>query len=136
MDNFESRYRDIINENLLYAILESCEHDNTIITNYTITNTYSLSEHSQIVYVIKTDNKRNSLSNLDIDSYFRCSDKHVLCSICLEDVKPKEFVRELKCKHNFHKKCIDSWLYECIKSNDNNIQCPICRRKITCKAEI
>jgi len=43
------------------------------------------------------------------------------CFICMDNYKEKEFKRELpKCKHCFHKKCIDKWLKK--KSN-----CPICR---------
>ena len=43
-----------------------------------------------------------------------------LCSICQEEYKPKEYKRELSCKHSFHKKCIDKWL-------KNNLSCPFCR---------
>ena len=43
------------------------------------------------------------------------------CLICIENYKKGEFKRELpKCKHYFHKKCIDKWLKK--KAN-----CPICR---------
>ena len=42
------------------------------------------------------------------------------CSICLEDLKHKEYKRTLKCSHVFHKKCVDKWL----KYND---ECPLCR---------
>ncbi len=45
------------------------------------------------------------------------------CSICQEDYKPKEYKRELICKHFFHKKCIDKWL-------KNNLNCPFCRHVI------
>jgi len=43
------------------------------------------------------------------------------CLICIDNYKKGEFKRELpKCKHYFHKKCIDKWLKK--KAN-----CPICR---------
>jgi len=43
------------------------------------------------------------------------------CLICLEKYREKELYRELpKCKHFFHKKCIDKWL-------KLNAVCPICR---------
>lgn len=43
------------------------------------------------------------------------------CLICLEKYREKELYRELpKCKHYFHKKCIDKWL-------KSNAVCPICR---------
>ncbi len=51
-----------------------------------------------------------------------------LCSICQENYKPKEYKRELNCKHIFHKKCIDKWL-------KSNLSCPFCRHLISSKIE-
>jgi hypothetical protein len=48
------------------------------------------------------------------------------CCICQNDYKPKEYKRELECKHSFHKKCIDKWL-------KNNLSCPYCRENIVHK---
>jgi hypothetical protein len=45
------------------------------------------------------------------------------CSICQDEYKPKEYRRELNCKHSFHKKCIDKWL-------KNHLSCPFCRSNI------
>ena len=45
------------------------------------------------------------------------------CSICLEEVKKNEIVRIFKCKHGFHKDCVDRWL------KDEGI-CPCCRRRV------
>lgn len=42
------------------------------------------------------------------------------CSICIEKFKEEDMCRELKCKHLFHRDCIDHWL-------DGNIKCPVCR---------
>ena len=43
------------------------------------------------------------------------------CTICMCKYKKGEYKRILpKCKHKFHKKCIDKWF------KDNN-ECPICR---------
>jgi len=43
------------------------------------------------------------------------------CLICMEEYKEGMFKRLLpKCKHFFHKKCIDKWLKK-------NASCPICR---------
>ena len=44
------------------------------------------------------------------------------CSICLDNYKLNESFRILpKCKHEFHKKCIDKWFKLNIKK-----KCPIC----------
>lgn len=42
------------------------------------------------------------------------------CSICLCDMNKGQIVRELPCKHTFHKKCIDKWLRQSNK-------CPVDR---------
>ncbi len=51
-----------------------------------------------------------------------------VCSICQDEFKPKEFKRELNCKHIFHKKCIDKWLKE-------HLNCPFCRTNICPKTK-
>lgn len=43
------------------------------------------------------------------------------CTICLCEYEDKEELRVLKCKHAFHKMCIDQWISKYV----NN--CPICR---------
>ena len=32
-----------------------------------------------------------------------------MCTICIEEIKDGEIIRTLKCKHIFHKMCIDEW---------------------------
>jgi hypothetical protein len=46
-----------------------------------------------------------------------------ICNICHDHFNIKEYKRELRCKHTFHKKCIDKWL----KKHPN---CPNCREDI------
>ena len=38
----------------------------------------------------------------------------------LEDYKENEYKREIKCKHIYHKKCVDKWLKQ-------DYSCPMCR---------
>jgi len=45
------------------------------------------------------------------------------CLICLDDYVPETDLRLLKCKHAFHKNCVDQWL----QTGKNN--CPACRTK-------
>jgi hypothetical protein len=58
----------------------------------------------------KFDKKSNEIINKDY------------CKICYQDFNIKEYKRNLKCNHFFHKKCIDKWIK--IKNT-----CPICRDK-------
>lgn len=43
------------------------------------------------------------------------------CSICLEELKPKDRIRSLLCGHHFHIGCIDEWLVR-------RSHCPNCNR--------
>ena len=42
------------------------------------------------------------------------------CVVCLESFKHVDIVRVLKCKHAFHKNCIDNWLM-------SKLICPLCK---------
>lgn len=42
------------------------------------------------------------------------------CSICFGDYESGELVRELNCKHHFHKQCVDPWLLH------HQNRCPLC----------
>ncbi|RMZ93130.1 E3 ubiquitin- ligase SDIR1-like isoform X1 [Brachionus plicatilis] len=55
--------------------------------------------------------------NSDLET---CLNLNIKCSICLEDLLPNENVRILSCFHQFHVKCIDTWLAQ--KST-----CPTCK---------
>ncbi|XWS44868.1 hypothetical protein CRYUN_Cryun15aG0086400 [Craigia yunnanensis] len=46
------------------------------------------------------------------------------CAVCLSDLEEGEKVRKLKCKHTFHKDCLDRWLQQYWAT------CPLCRTKV------
>lgn len=50
------------------------------------------------------------------------------CIICINMIQLKETIRVLKCKHKFHKSCIDRWLM-------SRLQCPICRQNVAASPE-
>ncbi|KAK7305965.1 hypothetical protein VNO77_43878 [Canavalia gladiata] len=46
------------------------------------------------------------------------------CRVCLSEFKEGEKVRNLKCKHTFHRDCLDKWLQEYWAT------CPLCRKQV------
>ena len=57
------------------------------------------------------------------------------CSICLDDFKKENVVKELPaCKHRFHEECLKSW-YE-TDTGGNGDTCPVCRRPFSKLIEI
>ena len=69
------------------------------------------------------------ISLLNISKYTKCGLKDVYCTICCEHVKQNEYVRTLPCKHSYHKRCIDKWLYISINEKEE-LSCPLCRARI------
>ena len=49
--------------------------------------------------------------------------EEIVCAICYEEFKHNERYRELPCKHEFHKRCIDTWF-------ETSVYCPMCRQDI------
>ncbi|XP_074569183.1 uncharacterized protein LOC141825696 [Curcuma longa] len=45
----------------------------------------------------------------------------VVCVFCLSDIEAGEEVRELRCEHLFHRRCLDPWLVL------RRPTCPLCR---------
>lgn len=50
--------------------------------------------------------------------------EEVECRVCLSEVEEGQNVRSLKCRHTFHKDCLDQWLLQ------NWATCPLCRTKV------
>ena len=48
------------------------------------------------------------------------NNEHTSCAVCLEDYVEGESLRTLPCLHQFHTKCVDTWLKQ-------NRACPICK---------
>ncbi|XP_068638390.1 probable E3 ubiquitin-protein ligase XERICO [Aristolochia californica] len=46
------------------------------------------------------------------------------CAVCLCDVEEGDEVRELQCRHVYHRKCLDKWL------EHSGVTCPLCRRLV------
>jgi len=58
-----------------------------------------------------------------------------ICPICLDELKEGEQIPKLKCKHKFHKSCLEP---VCRQKNNVGVKCPICRGDISfsCAADI
>ncbi|XP_070572441.1 E3 ubiquitin-protein ligase znrf3-like isoform X2 [Ptychodera flava] len=50
-------------------------------------------------------------------------DEEPKCSICLERYFPKQVIRVLPCSHEYHSKCVDTWLIK-------HRTCPLCKLNI------
>ncbi|CAI0456058.1 unnamed protein product [Linum tenue] len=48
------------------------------------------------------------------------------CAVCLSKVEQGDEIRELPCRHLFHKVCLDRWC-----QSRRQATCPLCRRSLT-----
>ena len=48
----------------------------------------------------------------------------VECVVCMANIRNGEEIRELKCRHLFHKTCLDGWL------EHGQATCPLCRSSL------
>jgi hypothetical protein len=69
----------------------------------------------------KNDNK--IILNLNKNTSLKISTIEDECSICLQKIKLNQIIRETKCNHKYHAKCLDRWLEE--KS-----LCPLCKNNL------
>ena len=53
----------------------------------------------------------------------------IKCSICLDSKESAEFTKLSKCKHCFHKECLQEWKNQCLNIK-KKYNCPNCRKKI------
>lgn len=54
----------------------------------------------------------------------RLKAEHIDCRVCLSEFQEGEKVRNLNCRHTFHKDCLDQWLQQYCAT------CPLCRNKV------
>ncbi|CAL1391846.1 unnamed protein product [Linum trigynum] len=51
------------------------------------------------------------------------------CAVCLSKVEQGDEIRELPCRHVFHKVCLDRWCQSSFTRRQPT--CPLCRRSLT-----
>ena len=61
--------------------------------------------------------------SLNRSTSLKISDRNDECSICLQKITLNQIIRETKCNHNYHAKCLDRWLEE-------RIFCPLCKKEL------
>ncbi|RKP36337.1 hypothetical protein BJ085DRAFT_5766, partial [Dimargaris cristalligena] len=93
---------------------------------------------SKIATAAPTENKRSTMGLLmdrimsvipsvlqdKVEDEFSIFDSQENCPICVNEIKPRQIIRQLPCLHVFHLDCIDDWLTE--KSSI----CPMCKLNI------
>jgi len=53
------------------------------------------------------------------------------CVICMDEYASGDSLKRLPCLHEFHAKCVDSWLaLGLTRDRDRDLGCPICRSKL------
>ena len=69
----------------------------------------------------KNDGIKNKIDNIS-QVYYKCNKfDNFECSICFDEFKENELLKQLRCKHIFHKECLSQWLL-------NEKKCPICNK--------
>jgi hypothetical protein len=89
--------------------------------------------------ILRQDTARAMLASHSEEVKMRPADEHTIsqikekkclgsngstCTICLDELKRGDMMKELSCKHQYHSGCIDEWL----KRGD--ARCPNCNKRI------
>lgn len=110
--------------NNVLNIINNCEDSIDITQIYVFTPNYIPNK--------QTERINDQIKRLCVNKPRKCKDTEVNCTICCEDIKYTEYIRELPCTHCFHKKCVDKWFVSFMKEKED-ITCPLCRKKIELK---
>lgn len=86
----------------------------------------SMDTHSDDLFKKTTDKLKVNIENHIVTNEDDIKD---ICRICLDDIVVDEHIYTLKCKHSFHKKCLD----EAVERN--HTKCPVCRMEIPIEKE-
>ncbi|KAK7399494.1 hypothetical protein VNO78_10678 [Psophocarpus tetragonolobus] len=95
--------------------------------------TYMLIELILVIRYLKSDTRPISTTqylnfieekNPTICYSRRLKSEHIDCRVCLSEFQEGDKVRNLNCRHTFHKDCLDQWLQQYYAT------CPLCRNKV------
>lgn len=81
------------------------------------------------IYKLHTTlNMNQFLKILNLDGIYKYKEhQNKQCFICYENFD-NMYIRKLKCNHEFHKKCVDKWLYIQFQESKDEYTCPLCRK--------
>eukprot|EP01103_Thecamoeba_quadrilineata_P009458 TRINITY_DN19220_c0_g1_i1.p1 TRINITY_DN19220_c0_g1~~TRINITY_DN19220_c0_g1_i1.p1 ORF type:complete len:167 (+),score=32.56 TRINITY_DN19220_c0_g1_i1:546-1046(+) len=67
----------------------------------------------------KTNNISNRARLVSVQEAEKLAEEEALCTICLCNYEPSQYLVPLPCGHNFHKDCIVTWL------SSSSVNCPV-----------
>lgn len=123
-NNNNQEFAKILFENAMIGVL--FDYDRFISSSHTINPNINRNLNT-IELIFSRLNLNPETNSKKLGKYEKIKENDVLlnteCAICLDKYEIGKYKRELKCKHIFHKKCVDKW----IKKNEN---CPVCRKHV------
>lgn len=84
------------------------------------TNNINYDELEDVKLIVEQD----KLDKIPLKKYSELITDEIKCAICINEFKNNDLIRDIKCKHIFHKECIDKWLKE------ESYKCPNCKCQI------
>lgn len=60
------------------------------------------------------------MKSIETKSWYRGKTKTDSCTICMDNFTSGQKYKKLKCTHEFHQECVDTWF-------ENENKCPICQ---------
>ena len=130
---FETITADSLNDlsnNIMSSLSNSTNIYSTILGSANILNTPNSENMEDNVKITIKDDERKNLKYLKYSELTEdyCIKNNIIktteCTFCLDKFNDDDNILVTKCKHIFHKCCIDNWL------SNYSVKCPICKNKI------
>ena len=105
------------NKNLSKVFTKQVYQHSHLLDNYSDYESYIVDCIKNTFHVLKMQNILGKAT--------RVNDNYSFCIFCSDYMKPRELKRTLSCGHEFHKKCLDKWIYKFYADS-----CPCCKKEI------
>jgi len=73
--------------------------------------------------VVKKGLSKPQIDRFKTRTFITSTESCKTCNVCISDFEMGDRLRKIKCGHEFHTHCIDTWLKD-------NITCPICKKEM------